>query len=105
MIKTLQELKGKTKSKIHQYISKNYAEMHCRLQNCILFDEDHCAKNAQSIATIFHEVFLFMKFLQTKPQVKSMNINCYALFCTFNKNSTEGEKIEISYRSFQAIYP
>ena len=38
-------------------------------------DEDSFAKNAQGMGIIYHEVFLLMKFLQTKPQVKNMNIN------------------------------
>ena len=41
----------------------------------IRFDEDPFTKNAQGISKIYHEVLLLMKFLQTHPQVKSMNIN------------------------------
>ena len=39
-----------------------------------------------------------MKFLQTKPQVKSMNINYYELYYTVNKTSIdeENENYEIS---------
>ena len=39
--------------------------------------EDPFARKAQGISKIYHEVFLFLKFLQTKPQVKSININYY----------------------------
>ena len=38
------------------------------------FEEDPFSKNAQGISKINHEALL-MKFLQTKPQVKNMNIN------------------------------
>ena len=38
-------------------------------------DEDPFAKNAQGISKIYHEVFLLMKLLQTKPQVKNMNFD------------------------------
>ena len=41
----------------------------------IRMDEDPFAKYAQSVSKIYHEVFLFIKFLQTKPQVKNLNIN------------------------------
>ena len=38
------------------------------------FDEDPYSRNAQSIGKFLHEVLLMIKFLQTKPQVKNMNI-------------------------------
>ena len=41
--------------------------------------EDPFSKNAQGISTVYREVFLLMKFLQTKPHVKNMNINYYDL--------------------------
>ena len=34
-----------------------------------------------------------MKFLQTKPQVKNMNINFYDLYYTVNKNRDEIENV------------
>ena len=58
----------------------------------IRIDEDTFAKNAQGISKIYHEVLLLMKFLQTKPQVKNMNINCYELFYTVIKNRKEEQK-------------
>ena len=45
----------------------------------IRFDEDTFAKNAQGISKICHEVLLLIKLLQTKPQVKNVNINYYDL--------------------------
>ena len=44
------------------------------------FGEDPFAKNAQGVSKSYHEVLLLMKFLQTKPQVKNMNINYYDLY-------------------------
>ena len=48
-------------------------------------DEDPFAKKAQVISKIYHEVLLLIKFLQTKPQAKNMNIKCYDLFYTVIK--------------------
>ena len=36
--------------------------------------EDPFSKNAQGINKIYHEVYLAMNFLQTKPQIENMNI-------------------------------
>ena len=68
MIKKLQQLKGKTKLKFYKNISNYYDNMN------IGFDEDPFAKHAQGINKIYHEVLLLMKFLQTRPQVKNMNL-------------------------------
>ena len=38
-------------------------------------EEDAFARNAQSISKIYHEVLLWIKILQTKPQVKNLNVN------------------------------
>ena len=51
----------------------------------IRIDEDPFAKNAQGISKIYHEVLKLMKFLQTKRQVKNMNINYYDLYYTVIK--------------------
>ena len=37
--------------------------------------QDPFGKNAEGISKIYHKVLKLMKFLQTKPQVKNMNIN------------------------------
>ena len=47
------------------------------------------AKNAQGISKIYHEVLLLMKCLQTKPQIKKMNINYYDLYNTVIKSRKE----------------
>ena len=57
--------------------------------------EDPFAKNAQGISKIYHEVLLLMKFLQTKPQVKSMNIKYYDLYNTVIKTKDENKDIDI----------
>ena len=52
------------------------------------------SRGSQCVAKIMHEVLLFVKFLQTKPQVKSMNINCYDLYYTVIKNRDKKEEEE-----------
>ena len=55
----------------------------------IRFDEDPFARNIQGVSKIYHEVLMLMKFLQTKPEVKNMNINYYDLYYTVIKNREE----------------
>ena len=90
MIDKLQQLKGKTKSKFSKNIS-NYDEMN--IKN-FRFEEDTFAKNAQGVSKSYHEVLLFMKFLQTKPQVKNMNIKYYDLYYTVIKNRDDKEIVK-----------
>ena len=40
------------------------------------------SRKTQGISKIYHEVLLLMKVLQTKPQVKNMNINYHDLYYT-----------------------
>ena len=77
MINKLQGLKGKTKLKIYKNISNYYDEM--KYKN-FRFEENPFSKNAEGISKIYHEVSLLMKFSQTKPEVKNMNINYYDLY-------------------------
>ena len=79
MINKLQSLKGRIKLKFYKNISNYYIEM--KNKN-FQTQEDPFSKNAQGISKIYHEVLLLMKFLQTKPQVKNMNINYYDLYYT-----------------------
>ena len=65
----------------------------------IRMDEDPFSKNAQGISKIYHGVFLLMKFLQTKPQVKNMNINYYNLSYTVIKNRDEKEIVDEQYEN------
>ena len=66
--------------------------------------EDTFPKNAQGFSKIYHEIFLLMKFLQNKPQVKNMNINYYDLYYTVIKNRVENkDKDENEYINFNDI--
>ena len=99
MIDKLKQLKDKTKIKFYKNISNYYDEMkHKNFQT----QEDLFAKITQGISKIYHEVILLMKFLQTKPQVKNMNINFYDLYYTVNKTSGENEVVinENDYNNF-----
>ena len=98
MINKLQELKGKTKLKVYKNISKYYTEMknkNFQTQN---------AKNAQGVSKIYHEVLLLMKFLQTKPRVKKMNINYYDLYNTVIKARDENRDIDIQNENDENDY-
>ena len=101
MINKLQELKGKTKLKIYKNINHYYTEM--KNKN-FQTQEDPFSKNAQGISKIYHEVLLFMKFLQTKPQVKNMNNNYYDLYYTVIKNRDENKDIDNQYENDENDY-
>ena len=73
MFEKLQQLKGRTKLKSYEDISNYYDKLNIRM------DEDPFAKNAQGIAKFYHEVFLLIKFLQTKPELYSKNTISYDL--------------------------
>ena len=62
--------------------------------NKILF-----SKNAQGISKIYHETLLLMKILQTKPQVKNININYYDLYYTVVKTRDENKDIDNRYEN------
>ena len=67
------------------------------------FEEVFFAENSQKIGKIFLEVLLIMKFLKSKPQDESMDINCYDFFYTVDKNLTEeGENCGL-IKKFQAF--
>ena len=98
MIDKLQSLKGKTKLKFYKNISDYYIEMknkNFQTQQ----DQDPFSKNAQGISKIYHEVLLLMKFLQTKPQIKNMNINYYDLYYTVIKTRDENRDIDNQYEN------
>ena len=100
MINKLQELKGRTKLKIYKNISNYYTEM--KNKNFQTNNQDPCAKNAQSTRKIYHEVFLLMKFLQTK--VKNMNINYFDLYNTDIKTRDENRDIDNQYEDDDKDY-
>ena len=97
MIDKLQQLKGKTKLKFYKNISNYYIEM--KNKNFQTQDQDPFSENAQGISKIYHEVLLVMKFLQTKSQVKNMNINNYDLYYTVIKTRDESRDIDNQYEN------
>ena len=97
MINKLQSFKGKTKLKFFKNISNYYIEM--KNENFQTNNQDPFAKNAQSICKIYHEVLFLMKFLQTKPQIKNMNINYFDLFYTVIKTRDENRDIDNQYEN------
>ena len=93
MINKLQSLKGKTKLKFYKNKGNYYNNMEIRM------DENPFARNAQGISKIHHEVFLLMKLLQTKPEVKKMNFNYYDLNSTVIKIRDEKEIVDKQYEN------
>ena len=92
MIKKLQLLKGRTKLKFYQNSSNYYDEGNFgRQSGTFHFEEDPFSKKTQGISKIYHEVLLLMKFLQTKPPVKNMNINYCDLYYTVIKSRDKRE--------------
>ena len=96
MFNKLQQLKGKTKLKFYKNINNYYVEM--KNKN-FQTQQDPFAKKAQGMIKIHHEVLLLMKFLQTKPQVKKMNINYYDLYNTVIKVRDENKDIDNQYEN------
>ena len=66
--------------------------------------KDPFSKKAQGISKIYHKVLLLMKFLQTKPQVKNMNINYYDLYYTVIKTRDENKDIDNQYENADNDY-
>ena len=93
MIIKLQSLKEKTKLKFYKNINNYYDNTNIKM------DEDPSSKYAQGIGKIYHEVILLMKFLQTKPQVKNMNISYYDLYHTVIKIRDEKEFVDNQYEN------
>ena len=91
LINKLQQLKGKKKLKFCKNICNYYDETNIRN---FQFEQDPFSKNTQGIIKNHHKLFLLMKFLQTKPQVKIMNINNYDLYYTVLKNRYENEIVQ-----------
>ena len=97
-INKLQSLKGKTKLMFYKNRSNYYDNMNIRM------DEDPFARNAQNISKIYYEIFLLMKFLQTKPQGKNVNFNYYDLYYTVIKNKVEKEIVNDEYEDTENEY-
>ena len=101
MINKLQQLKGKTKLKFNQNFSNYYKEMKNKKFQT---QKDPFSRNAQGISKIYHELILLMKFSQTKPQVKNMNINYHDLYYTVIKVSDENKDIDNQYENDENDY-
>ena len=95
MINKLQQLQGKSKLKFYKNISDYYIEMKNKIFQT--YDQDPFSRKAQGISKIYHEVLLLMKFLQTKPKVKNMNINYFDLYYSVNKTRDENMDIDNQY--------
>ena len=102
MINKLQSLEGKTKLKFYKNISNYYTEM--KNKNFQTNNQDPFSKNAQGISRVYHEVLLLMKFLQTKPQIKKMNINYYDLYYTVIKTRDGNKDIDNQYEDDENDY-
>ena len=100
LIDKLQQLKGKRKLKFYKKIYKYYDEMK---RTNFQTEQRPFSKNSQGISKIYHEALLLMKFLQTKPQVKNMNINYNDLYYTVIKNRVEKDNNENDYINFHDI--
>ena len=58
-----------------------------------IFEDDPFSKIDQGISKIYHEVLLFVKFLQTKPQVKNLIFNYSDLYFTVIKSRGDNEVV------------
>ena len=101
MINKLQSLKGKIKLKFYKNISNYYIEMKNKNYQG---QQDPFSRNAQGISKIYHEVLLLMKFLQTKPQIKNMNINYFDLYYTVIKVRDKNKDIDNQYYNVENDY-
>ena len=61
--------------------------------------EDPFAKYAQGNGINYSGVMMLMKFLQTKPEVKNMNITYYGLYYTVFKKRDERDNVHNQYEN------
>ena len=101
MIDKLQSLKGKTKLKFYKNISNYYIEMK---NGNFQTQRNPFPRNAQGISKIYHEVLLLMKYLQTKPLIRNMNIKYYDLYYTVIKTKGENKDIDNQYEKDENDY-
>ena len=101
LINKLQSLKGKTKLKFYKIISDYDIEMKSKNFQT---QQDPFSRNAQGITRSYHEVLLLMKFLQTKPQAKNININYYDLYYTVIRIRDENRDIYNQYENNENDY-
>ena len=70
----------------------------------IKVEEDVFAIVPRGISKIYHEVFLLMKCLQTKPSVMNMITKHYDLYYTVFKNRNENEVLVDKYDNNENDY-
>ena len=95
MTDKLQQLKGRIKLKFYKNISDYYKEMKKKKFQSNKIDP--FSKKTKGVAKSYHEVLLLLEFLQTKPEVKNMNINYYDLYYTVIKTRNGKKDIDIQY--------
>ena len=61
--------------------------------------QDPFARNAQDKSKIFHEILLSMKRLQTKPEIKNLNIKYHDLYYTVFKFRDQNKDIDNQYEN------
>ena len=102
----LQEVKRKTILRYYKNISNYYEEIK---QKKFQTQKDPFSKDAQGIDKTYHEIILLKKFVQTKPQVKNMNIFYEDLYYTVIKTRNEKEvgdnQNENDYINFNDFIP
>ena len=96
VIDKLQLIKGRSKLKFYKNISDYYKEM--KNKNFQSNKIDPFSKNAEGIGKIYHEILLLTEFLQTKPDIKNMNINYIDLYYTVIKTRNENKNIDNQYK-------
>ena len=101
MINKIQQLKRKTNLKLDKNMSNYYIKMKNKFFQT---HQDPFSKDAQGISKIYHEMLLLMQFLQTKPQIKNMNINHYDLYYTVIKVRDENKDIDNQYENDENDY-
>ena len=97
LIDKLQQLKGKTNLIFCKDINNYYTEM--KNKNFQTNKQYPFSRNTQGISKNYLEVFLLMKYLQTKPKIKNMNIKYYDLYYTVIKVRDENKDIENQYEN------
>ena len=97
VIDKLQQLEGRIKLKFYKNFSGYYEEM--KNKSFQSNNIDPFSKNAKGVGKICHEVLLLMEFLQTKPDVKNMNINYTDLYYTVIKTRDENKNIDNQYEN------
>ena len=101
MINKLQNLKGKTKLKFYKNINNYYIEMKSKIFQT---QQDLFSRKAQGISKIYHKVLQLLEFLQTKSQVKNMNINYHDLYYTVIKIRDGNKDIDNQYENDENDY-